>query len=277
MPHELWASPAITFKGASMTAIGVSGSQQGFIIGADGRKRVDDASRAAKPELAINDSQVAQKIFPIVGQDRSIAYAIAGNVVAHAPDSPFDALKECAALVRHASDYDYENATKLVNRFSKSVAEAISEAKHFPQHNQTPDGSWKIMDLIFAGYFRGAPFLTYVSFEHSHRFAEFHSQAMSPVGILYGSEVVRKAMYDDMGDIVTNSPFSRYIQDPRKIQSLEESEKYVKGYIEACSTELALKMDESYCKKIGGHIHVAEITASGFKWRIPPIEEKTAA
>jgi len=256
-----------------MTAIAVSPSQQGFIIGADGRGRVDDASRAANPTPAVRDNQTAQKIFPILGQDRCIAYAVAGNVIATDPEPPFNGIEECSKLARIATDYNYENATKLVNQFSKALTKAINEAKHFPQLDARADGSWTIMDLIFARYFRGVPFLIYVNFHHSNRFAEFRSQQMQLDGVLYGSDIIRRAMYDDSGRVIPNSLFSEYVQDPQAIQSLEDSEKYVKGYIQACSTDLALSMDEPICKRIGGRIHVAQITPTGFRWRIPPLTE----
>jgi hypothetical protein len=87
--------------------------------------------------------------------------------------------------------------------------------------------------------------------------------------VLYGSGVIQQAMYDNYGPI-DNSPFAEYFKNPRTIDSFDDAEEYVKGYIEACSSPLALEMDEVGCKKIGGHIHIAEITRSGFRWRIPP-------
>lgn len=221
-----------------MTAIGISGTNEGFIIGADGRKRMDDISRAALPDrIAELESMDTQKIFPLLGSDKSIAYALAGNVIN--VDPPFDAVEECAKLAESASSRDYQDATKLVNGFSKTLTVLINQAKHFPQCDQNAEGSWKIMELMFTGYLRRVPFLTYVEFYHSYHFAEFHSQSLSLAGILYGSDVVRRAMYDDFGNVVPESPFSQYIQNPREIRSLDDSERYVKGYIQACSSESA--------------------------------------
>lgn len=274
---ELWITPAPAFKESAMTALGVHGTEHGLIMGADGRKRVDDASRGKNPELASHDSVEAQKIFPIVGPDMVLAYAIAGNVIGDTP--PFDSLKECATLAERAKTQNYQDAKRLVNRFCKGLTDAINRVGHFPQINQNQDGSWKVVDLLFAGYFRSIPFVIYAEINHSGKLAEFYSHSMSPQGLLYGSGVVRQKMYDDFGNPVRNSPFAEFIQDPQQIGSLNESEKYVRGYIEACSTELALSMDEAHCKKIGGHIHIAEITLDGFRWRIPPIqtEQKPAA
>lgn len=266
---ELWITPASIFMEAAMTAIGTHGTEHGFIMGADGRKRVDDISRESNPELAAeHDSKVAQKIFPILAPEMTIAYAIAGNVIGDTP--PFDALIECAALAGRAKTENYENARKLVNRFCKGLTDAVNRVGHFPEIDRNQDGSFTIIDLIFAGYFRKEPFVIYAGIRHSNKNAEYGVQPMSLAGLLYGSAVVRKRMYDDFGNPVLDSPFAEFIQDPRQIRSLDGSDKYVRGYIQACSTDLALSMDEARCKKIGGHIHIAELTPDGFRWRKAP-------
>ena len=97
--------------------------------------------------------------------------------------------------------------------------------------------------------------------------AGFRQEPLGLGGFLYGSEIVRRAMYGPPP--VRNSPFAEYIQNPLTIRSLDDAERYIRGYIEACSSPLALQMDAK-CSRIGGHIHTAEITPSGgFRWRIP--------
>src|ERR1700732_5312663 len=267
---DLWMIPVVEFKDASMTAIGVHGTSNGFIIGADGRQSVDEVSKSAEPDAAkIRERTDAQKIFPLSASDKNIAYALAGYVINDDPS--FDAVQESLKLADFCRHRDYANATKLVNGFSKALTELINQAKHFPEFEKNPDGHWKIMDAFFLGYFKAVPFVTHVAFYHSLRFAEFHARGLSLAGVFYGSDVVRRKMYDDFGNVVTGSPFAQYIHNPREIYSLDDSEKYVKGYIEACSSDLGMSMDQSRCKKIGGHIHVAELTPNGFRWRTAPI------
>jgi hypothetical protein len=269
---DLWLMPAVVFKDSSMTAIGISGTKDGFIIGADGRKTVDDISKSSDPDKAkVLEGRESQKIFPLRGANKNVAYALAGSVAN--PDLAFDAIQECMKLTDLFRDRDYKNETKFVNGFSKALTERINQAKHFPEFEKNSNDHWKIMDAVFGGYFKAIPFLTCVEFYHSLHFAEFHAQSMSFAGILYGSDVIRRAMYDDFGNIISGSPFTEYIQNPREINSLNDSEKYVKGYIQACSSELAISMDESCCKKIGGHIHIAELTPNEFRWRIAPISQ----
>jgi len=214
------------------------------------------------------EGEDAEKIFPLRSNDKNIAYALAGNVAN--PDLPFDAVVECTRLAEEFRQRDIENQTKFVNGFSMALRERIQQQKHFPEIDKNANGDWKIMELFFVGYLKAVPFVFHVEFFYSlasKPFAEFHSQAMSPAGLLYGSDVVRRAMYDDFWNAVKPSPFADFIQEPHDIRSLNQSHQFVEGYIQACSSELALKMDEAHCKKIGGRIRIAEITPSGFKWR----------
>jgi hypothetical protein len=80
-------------------------------------------------------------------------------------------------------------------------------------------------------------------------------------------------MYGDDGRrVLPGSPFANFVKDLGPNPSLKDAEQYVRGYIEACSSPLALELDEAICKGIGGHIHVATITPSdGFRWVVPPL------
>ncbi len=254
-----------------MTAIGIRGVSEGFIVAADGLKSVPVVQALDKPEEAQAHTRTdTQKVFPLRGDDKTVAYALSGYV--WNDDPPFDAVKTCSDLSKEFEPRDFSSSTKLVNQFSKELALRITQAKHFPELEKASDGTWHILEIMFAGYFKAAPFLTHVRVTHSYRSAEFRSRPMSMAGLLYGSAVVRRAMCDEAGDVVANSPFSEYIQDPRAIKTLEDCEKYVTGYIQACSSDKAKAMDETYCRKIGGHIDVAEVTPDTFGWRIAPLQ-----
>jgi hypothetical protein len=55
--------------------------------------------------------------------------------------------------------------------------------------------------------------------------------------------------------------------------SLAEGIDAARSYIEACSSTQADEL-HSFCKKIGGHIHIATLTISdGFRWGEPPITQ----
>ena len=57
---------------------------------------------------------------------------------------------------------------------------------------------------------------------------------------------------------------------------LEDGLAFTKGYIEACCDPLAETIDPGIRDRIGGHIHAAAVTPSGFQWLIEPKPEGTA-
>lgn len=253
-----------------MTAIGIFGIRQGFLIGADGRVTLDDESRAtASQTLLVKETSTAQKIFPIDTPDMMGAYALAGTI--GNDELSLDLVDEAKREALHLSQRNFADPIRFIKKFAADLAEVITQAKHFPEQETRAYG-WMIVEIFFVGYFKREPFVTHVAFYHRARqSAAFQLESMPLKGFLYGSEIVRKAMYDDHGAL-RNSPLSEHIQGPNTIARFDDAERYVKGYIEACSSSLALEMDEAGCKKIGGHIHVAEITPNGFRWRIPPIQ-----
>jgi hypothetical protein len=132
--------------------------------------------------------------------------------------------------------------------------------------------AWKIAGMFLAGYFEQTPCFFIVRFFHFGKNSEVNvKQIDHKYSVLSGSDIVRAAMYrTDKGQPVENSPFAQYVQRTSADLSLDGAERYAKGYVEACSSPLALQMDEAKCRGIGGHIHVAELTKSGFRWRIAP-------
>jgi len=58
--------------------------------------------------------------------------------------------------------------------------------------------------------------------------------------------------------------FSAFVLERGQSPSLETATQFARGYIEACSSPLGLEVDALICKGIGGHLHMATITKSGF-------------
>jgi hypothetical protein len=58
-------------------------------------------------------------------------------------------------------------------------------------------------------------------------------------------------------------------------RSLEDAAGWVRGYIEACCSPVALKYDPG-CEGLGGHIHVATISPqNGFRWVVEPLGQSS--
>lgn len=258
-----------------MTAIGIVGTANGFIIGADGRKCLDDESRAkATAHDLSQETDCAQKIFELKNEDMNLAYTITGSV---ADSAGFDLLVAIAESIAKLKEKSFPDCNKFLRQLGGKINKAMNEAKRvgtletFPKLRRLPQSSaWIIADILVVGYFKNEPCFFMMNFYHYHQISEFR---VVPQPVLYsllsGSGVVAKAMFDERGIPLKDSPFAQHARELRN-PTLDQADEYVRGYIEACSLPLALEMDEAMCKGIGGHMHVAEITVEGFKWRVPP-------
>jgi hypothetical protein len=258
----------------AMTAIGVVGTASGFIIGADGRMRFDDQSRATADAAALaKETEKAQKIWEIAGSDRTLAYAVAGSILNL---QNFDLLRIIREQVQSIGSQDFHDCYEYLRALAREIGSAINEARRtgkipkFPEvHHVEESVAWEIADAVVCGYFKNCASLIQVRFFHFNQIANSRLIQYPPAyTLLLGSIVVERAMYSD------NSPFTKYVAEPIKglrSPTLDEAAQFVQGYLEACKSPLALQMNPETCKMIGGHIHVAEITPTGFRWRIPPL------
>ena len=130
---------------------------------------------------------------------------------------------------------------------------------------------WKILEVILVGYFRGSPCLTIAQWSHANGKNVIYDVNSYPTNysILSGSDTVRKAMYPDPGGKVDTRLAAYIVNTP--IRSLSDGEKYVTGFIAACSSEVGREIDAEAWRITGGKTHVAKITPqNGFEWIIPP-------
>lgn len=265
---ELCVYPKLVSQNTAMTTIGAAGTEHGFILGADGRMRLDDESRAkAASNVLARETDYAQKIFLIEGRGHTVALAMAGSVANN--DLNCDLVKEAKGLSLLYRQRSFRDHTKFVNGFCSALTKHINAARHFPKLHKAGNG-WTILDLIMLGYVNHLPFLSSVNIHHRGSFAEFTPNNW-PIGfcLLYGSDRVRQRMYDNNGMPIPDSPFKQYVME-MKNRTLDEAEQRITGYIEACKSPLAFEIDAERCKFTGGHVHIAEITPSGFRWRISP-------
>lgn len=262
-----------------MTAIGVVGTPDGFIVAADGRMRLDDEARkTATAEMLSAESDYRQKIFQIAESQKNLVYAVTGHVI---DPHGFDLLKIIRAQVTRLAHRRFSDCHEYIKTLSEKINEEINAAadsgllERLPEINPVEWGkAWKIARIVFAGYFEKMPSLFLVEFFHYSgkeselRVSPFDSQFC----LLFGSDVIVREMYQKNGLAVPKSRFAQYFKQIGAGASLDDAQEYATGYIKACSSPLALQLDKAGCECIGGHIHVAEITTNGFKWRIPPVE-----
>jgi hypothetical protein len=260
-----------------MTAIGIVRTIGGFIVGADGRMRLHEQDRNTADAATLKkETDKAKKISAIVNSGRTLAYAIRGFVKDTHGFNFWETMEE---QIRSLAILDFDDCFKYVEDLGEKMNRAMNEAKQagaidqFPEDRRIKDGAaWEVTDVFFPGYFKTDPCLVVIKFLHYDQISEFRLLQPPPwLPILCGSEIVKAAMYDSNGNPLPGSLFAEHTRCLSHHPTLREGEEYIKGYIEACSSPLALEMDAKTCQNIGGHIHIAEVTPAGFRWRIPPL------
>jgi hypothetical protein len=258
-----------------MTALGIVRTQSGFIFGSDGRMKLDEKSRAMANDAALaKETEHARKIFYV--PESKIAYALMGLVASN--DFRFDLLTEIKKETESLQAENFSDYKKYVRFISKNLNQSIANAREsgvlgvFPKIRKAHDGAgWAIATLFFAGYLGTYEFICMTEFYHftgnDCDFAVIPLTLDFPV--LAGSQTVRMSMYDNKNSPIRDSSFSEYIHPLPSVPSLGDAEAYVKGYIEACSSPEAKKIDPEAFAIIGGDTQIAEITRDrGFHWRI---------
>lgn len=258
-----------------MTAIAIVGTSTGFILAADGR--LAPVSEGAPPDegmlALIGDHQ--QKIFEISDSQKTMAYAIVGCVI---DPSGFNLDKVIDTQIKRIRHRRFGDLRQYLTALGDKINSEINSAKQegtleaFPQVGKLEQSAaWKFAKMLVAGYFEGQPVLCRVEFFHySGDRTEFTLIPFSHPHTLQGSIIITREMYQPDGLPVAGSRFSEYVKAIGLDPSLDDAEEYAVGYVKACCSSLALELDPR-CKAMGGHIHIAEITPTGFKWRIPPL------
>jgi len=257
-----------------MTAIAIVQVSAGFILAADGRLApVDDAAPPDEEMLALIDDH-QQKIFEISDSQKNMAYAVIGCAI---DPSGFNLPKIIEAQVGRIRHRLFGDCRQYLLTLGDKIKSEINRAKQegkiqaFPLLDRLEQSNaWKFARMEIAGYFDGRPVLCRVAFFHySGDSIEFTLIPNQRGAVLSGSEIVSREMYHWNGDPIAGSRFFEYATLLDRESSLDNAEQYAAGYVRACCSPLALELDPR-CKAMGGHVHVAEITPSGFKWRIPP-------
>jgi hypothetical protein len=258
-----------------MTAIGLVGLNDGFVLGADGRKTGDKEAQQLAGAASERISEDAQKIFPLTDIDRVLAYAVSGFVTL----DDFVVLDEVKRKMEWLIKRTFDNGSKYFVAVIEKVTEEINEAKRtnqikqFPVSRKTERGdAWKIADILIAGYYSGTPMLEIAQITHSDGEEAKCDVTVPPdyrYAFLLGSDAVRRAMYPDGGG-ARDPRFQRYVKD--SVQSLKDAEEYISGYIEACASDLGRELDPESWRITGGRTHLARITPSsgGFEWIVAP-------
>lgn len=256
-----------------MTAVALVFTTAGCVIAADGRLRWG-ADSTADEITRIRETDKQQKIFEITESDRLLAYALMGSITNK--DGSFDLVREASKQKQELSQVRISSAQSYALEFSQGLKKALQKAKDdgriavYPNNEDCdPAERFLIARVIFAGYFAGQPCQVTARLFHADQILcepKIEATRFSPGGyFVFGSPKIAELMFEKH-----DHRFEKYRKPVPRIVSLQGAALFSKGYIGACCDPCATEVDP-LCKGIGGHIHIAEITPNGFRWRVPPI------
>jgi hypothetical protein len=267
-PGYLWVGSQVVYIPMS-TAIAMVYTNEGFVMGADGRKRRSDGE-------ILTDS--AQKVFPIDQSGVHVAYALAGSVGMtpneHDTTVVFDFVTEIANALpaAHASGaktlHDFVVALCAGAEAKLSDLKASGGIEKLPSDELT--GESVICRIFFNGYYRGTPGRVFATFFHDNQIMQptnVSDQPLYPGTLMgYGSKLIAEMLgrSSKSGTWIDSYRFS-----PRNAKAVLRSEgiSMVKANIMASSDSRAVELDPTACKGIGGHMVVATVTRKeGFRW-----------
>jgi hypothetical protein len=269
---EIWPREA-QFKDASMSAIAaVYSSRFGFVIGADGRARWSIQENLGEDRKGM-ESEQEQKIFEAATTHGTIVYGVTGT--AYNDDKSFSVIAESQKAASALSGLTITNYLEYVDRFSEIIRASIAAAHaedRFDYNPSTlcPPGQENMIVRLFScGYFQGKPFACDVQIVHENETLScqpvpYDIEQMKPV--VLGSKRIAELMY-----LERDWRFRNYTTAITPDSTIHDAIECVRGYLRACSTPLARRLDP-FCEIIGGHIHIATVSPqSRFQWSTRPV------
>jgi hypothetical protein len=236
-------------------------THEGFVISADGRSTLADGTITSDSET---------KIFELRGQRSVTAYSLTGHIGSAFHDLTVEAQKIAADLSAKRIPGGYECANALARGLKRYIGECVRDGlieDSWLRLRQRADGFAR---LVVAGYHDHEPFFCTVNFARSEGGKTLLQPVAHPVypgtAVAEGSDTIQKL-------IKLRHPMFQERQELMHVpeDTLTEGVRFTRSLIEAMCDDQARRIDPERCKRIGGHIHTASVTPSGFSWVVPPV------
>lgn len=252
---------SLILDSGQMTAISFCYTRSGFVIAADGRSQnFDSITGTYRP-----DGDKHQKIFPLLGAGRILACAITGSAVA-SEDNSFNLSVEIERQQKRLATKYFPNLRGYLGALGFKLKKAYEKATETCLNRKSQldeDESDDVLArLIVMGYVAGHP---------SSRCVEFIFESKGKVALNMlrnDNQPGIPALFapKSIGNVIDCDPrFAEYRLPFGFEMPIEQASAVVRRRIEACASTLAAEI-EPLCSGIGGHIHIASITPSGFDW-----------
>lgn len=232
-----------------MTAIAWEFTPEGFVIGADGRRKID----------GVIVTENAQKIYSVKWQGLRIVYGLSGTVGGVRPDGIAFTLKDlidCCITSMESVPTFLDFVQELRKSLYAFLLLYVGKAVHGFETEE-------IARILLLSYFNDDPYRGELTIKHDGVIVLNPELYCPPIDtesgqfrVFSGSELAFKKLESKLGV---------------KPQSLNEASALVREYIEECMKHQGIDSD---CANIGGHIHIGELRSTGFRWVSQPITER---
>jgi hypothetical protein len=229
-----------------MTAIVSVYTQDGFIVGADGLRI------STRGDIV---STSAQKLFPISDRNAELIYGWSGTTqfFGHDGQCIFDFLSQTEPLMRAACLYAHTDFAAFLRFICTGWYVLLMQSKLTKGGDTFPIKlDREIARLLIAGYFKGEPCVADIGVRHDN--------GTLTLPVVQRMSLPLQASRDVFsGSKTAFEPFKETYP-----QNRDDAVNFVRSYIQACVD----KPDPG--QSYGGHIHIAELDPSGFRWIIAP-------
>lgn len=257
------------FSSSNMSSVVFMHTDDGFVIAADGRCTSRDY---------VIDTDEAVKIFEATSSSVCVAYALTGYVSGPSHDLLAAASIQAKSLAAKQFLSGAEYAMKFARELKRYMGELIRDRRlENLSTKRMPGAGNRFARLAVVGTYESTPFWATVDLgvNRDGKLMTFPNcpPSTSPgVAVVEGSDEIRK-LIDARDPRFWRKQFT--VLNSNRI-SLEEGVDFCKTFIEVQTTPEARQVDE-FCNRIGGHIHVAAVKPSGFRWIIAPASLQAAA
>ncbi|MGA8221668.1 MAG: hypothetical protein WB780_08435 [Candidatus Acidiferrales bacterium] len=232
-----------------MTAIVWQYIPEGFIIGADGRRRESGSG--------LIETESAQKIYSVKIGDVRLAYAWSGTTIFHRTD-------EVICDLKHVTDCILQSINPArVTAFSDFL-HLFNDGLHVlllayiggaVRTFEKPE----IARLLLIGYFKDEPHAAHIIVRHDGNTVLKPEIKCSFAPVRFDVFSGSKRVYEEL--------IHKIVREP---SSLREASELVQDYISACMKYQDVDAD---CANIGGRIHIGQLTPERFSWLRPPVPD----
>jgi hypothetical protein len=244
-------------------------TSQGFVIAADGYS-TDVDKRVTEKNV--------QKIFPI--PNSFLVYTLQGTVCLGDEPNRLDLAREIRNIVDSISISKMADLSQYAESLERPIYKLLvrwhSKNPKFPEQliDEADQPGRTILRVMLLGYFNGRPSEVGIRFFHRDHTLVKVQVISYPLQVgfypgVFGSAKIAELLFDSQ-----DARFAAYrIHRPETPEALTitDAAEAAQRYIMACDSDLGRDVDPDIAPTIGGHIHIASITPSGFGW-VPGFE-----